>query len=123
VLNGAIVIVHGDHGSRLDLGPPIRQFAAALSPADYVDAYSTFFAIKTPGGKKGYDPRPLPIDELFEKLVLDGRGPEEIEQTGDWRVFMTDGDETMVTGQMPLFAGGHPFKRRARAEGRATMQP
>lgn len=59
----------------------------------------------------------MPIDELFVKLVPEGRRPGEIGETDDRRVFMTDGDEAMITGQMPMFAGGRPYGSRTGRQG------
>jgi len=68
----AIVIVHGDHGSRLDCGPLEHKLASKLSPSDWTDGLSTLFAIKHPNIQPGYDRRFLPIDELFGAVIRDG---------------------------------------------------
>ncbi len=70
-----LVIVQGDHGSRIDMGPPRAQVAKELGRRDYVDAFSTLYAIKWPGGSAGYDRRMLPIDELLARHVRDGPLP------------------------------------------------
>jgi len=71
----AIIIVQGDHGSRIDLGSPRHRIARSLSKRDYVDAFSTLYAIKLPGSGPVYDRRILPIDVLLARHIRDGELP------------------------------------------------
>jgi hypothetical protein len=75
----AIVIVQGDHGSRIDMGPPRHGIARSLRRRDYIDAFSTLYAIKFPGEEPLYDRRILPIDELLARHIQDGELPPGIE--------------------------------------------
>ncbi len=65
----AIVIVHGDHGSRIGRLDPHAKWAGLLSEADYVDHFATLFALKAPGVEPGYDTELWPIQELFAAIV------------------------------------------------------
>jgi hypothetical protein len=65
----AIVVVHGDHGSRLGIITPESSQAAAMSVDDYRDAYSTLFAVKAPGISSGYDERSISIACLLKGLL------------------------------------------------------
>jgi hypothetical protein len=47
----AIILVHGDHGSRISLHSASHHNQGKLTPEDYRDLYSTLFAIKLPGGE------------------------------------------------------------------------
>jgi hypothetical protein len=49
VWSDAIVIIHGDHGSRIIQNAPVTANAGRLTPADFRDAFSTLFAIKSTG--------------------------------------------------------------------------
>ncbi len=65
----AIVIVDGDHGSRIALVEPIVPHAAQMSSADYTDCFSTLFAVRAPGVARGYDRRIAPITCILWSLV------------------------------------------------------
>jgi arylsulfatase A-like enzyme len=49
VWDDAIVVVHGDHGSRIVKHNPVPENAAALTVTDFRDAYSALFALRAPG--------------------------------------------------------------------------
>jgi hypothetical protein len=70
VLDRAMVIVHGDHGSRITGTPPIGEYAAGLTRMDLVDSFSTSFAIRSPGVKPGYDTSVRSVQALFAELAL-----------------------------------------------------
>lgn len=75
-LSDAIVIVHGDHGSRISNGELLDQ----MTPRDYVDNYGTFFAVRGPGFEPGIDCELRSLPQLFRQVVQDGRaGPAETE--------------------------------------------
>jgi len=64
----AIVIVHGDHGSRITTTDPLSGRAARLVPSDYADSFSTLFAVRGPGLAAGSDERQFPLTCLLEAL-------------------------------------------------------
>ncbi len=76
VLESATVIVHGDHGSRITLGPTF-QAAEKYSASDLVDSYSTLFAIRIPGQAARYDRRMRSIQDLFADVVMNRPLPME----------------------------------------------
>jgi hypothetical protein len=65
----AIIVVHGDHGSRITLADPQPAKPDALSPSDYLDAYSTLFAVRAPQLQVGYDRQLTPITCLMRTLA------------------------------------------------------
>jgi hypothetical protein len=65
---GMVVIVHGDHGSRIPLHDPDTANVAVMQPADLSDAFSTLFAIRAPAIAPGYDRRFAPINELVGRF-------------------------------------------------------
>jgi hypothetical protein len=65
----AIVIVHGDHGSRITLSDPVTTIEDRLLMSDYADNYSTLFAVRAGPIAGGYEPRPLAISCVLAALV------------------------------------------------------
>ncbi|MCP4036128.1 MAG: hypothetical protein GY733_04265 [bacterium] len=88
-LRNAIVIVHGDHGSRISLATPNRLNAERLGPADFRDAFATHFALRSPGVDPALDPRSAAIDSILTAIVKDGRLPEGSDWIGSQQVYLT----------------------------------
>ena len=65
----AIIIVHGDHGSRIVLVEPRTENKDRLSRQDFYDAFSTLYAVKLPGTAPGYDTRMMALPELLQKTA------------------------------------------------------
>lgn len=66
VRRDAIIIVHGDHGSRIRINDQPREPARE---SDDIDSYSTLFAIRSPGIRSGLDTRQFSISCLLAELV------------------------------------------------------
>jgi hypothetical protein len=64
----AIILIHGDHGSRITRSPMYAYAHDTLTPDDYRDSFSTLFALKAPGIEPGYDRDPWPIGRLIKGL-------------------------------------------------------
>jgi hypothetical protein len=108
VADRATIVVHGDHGSRLDMGPPAGEQARAMRPADYLDAFSTLFAVKLPGATTGgLDRRPLPVERLVAAALRDGAlpGPGPAEPPAVW---IQLGKPELERRDLPAFADGRP---------------
>lgn len=114
VLRDATVIVQGDHGSRIDAWVPHAAHVPQLAPADFIDGFSTFFAVRRPNAAAGYDRRMLPIDALLGRVVLDGALPEGTEWAPEPRVMLASDRSwsarlaPFVPHVMPPFADGVP---------------
>ena len=65
----AIIIVQGDHGSRISLVDPTTVARVEPSASDYADMFSTLFAVRSPSIEHGYDTRVTPITCLLRSLV------------------------------------------------------
>jgi hypothetical protein len=65
----AIIILHGDHGSRISRYVANARNRELLSPQDYRSTFSTLFAVKYPGSHFTVDPRPLPLSYLLEEFL------------------------------------------------------
>ncbi|RIK99778.1 MAG: hypothetical protein DCC71_19805 [Proteobacteria bacterium] len=106
VYERAIVVVHGDHGSRLDTGPPVAANAPTLTAADLIDGFSTLFAAKLPGQPAVYDRRVLPLDLLVAHAVLDGAIPPGADWAPAPSVFLSAAAGAPARAALPSFAWG-----------------
>lgn len=69
----AIIIIHGDHGSRIDTRMEVRGGQPIMDDNDMIDAFSTLYAVKRPWVVGGYFDSQLPIDHLFKRVFLEGK--------------------------------------------------
>lgn len=65
----AIVVIQGDHGSRISPLEPIIIASARFAASDYADYFSTLFAVRAPDVEAGYDTRVTSITCLLRSLV------------------------------------------------------
>jgi hypothetical protein len=82
VWRDALVVIHGDHGSRIVRHLPAAANASRLTREDFGDSFSTLFVARIPGRQAGVvrDPQPLqellseafelPLDPLSRKVYL-----------------------------------------------------
>ena len=68
-LADAVIVVQGDHGSRITLDDPDSGRTRPLGDGDKVDSFSTLFAVKAPGIAPGYDLRLMSLQTLFGHLA------------------------------------------------------
>jgi hypothetical protein len=74
----SIVVVHGDHGSRItDVDPTIARLGQ-VSDRDLIAGYSTLLAVRTPGVAPGYDPAPVSVRSQLSQLAQSGFGARAI---------------------------------------------
>jgi len=60
-----IVVIHGDHGSRIVRRRLTEENLQRLTEDDYRDAYSTFFAVKNADSSGRLITQPLPLQALL----------------------------------------------------------
>jgi hypothetical protein len=65
----AIIIIQGDHGSRITLVDPTTVANVSPAASDYADAFSTMFAVRSTSIEAAYDIRITPITCLLRGLV------------------------------------------------------
>ena len=95
----AVVIVHGDHGSRIvDTEPVVGSDA---SPRDFAMTYSTLFAVRAPGIAPGSEPGRAPVAHLLGDLAKSHfrRAPQA--NSGDAHVLLAD-DQWVPRQKAPL---------------------
>lgn len=88
LLDDAIIIIHGDHGSRIPVHWPsgVALRGGVLSDSDFSDTFSTLYAIRAPGVPAGYDDGPLSLVELLNHHL----GGEPLSAPSSCRVFLLD---------------------------------
>ena len=105
LLEQTMILVHGDHGSRISLLTQIAWWDSQLTAADYVDSFSTLVAFRTPGGRAAYDRRMLPLDSLFSALVRDNEVPAGPGWIGNRHVMLRVGkSRKFLKRAMPEFS-------------------
>ena len=73
----AIVVLHGDHGSRITTAPQYRSRDDRLTFEQILDDYSILFAIRSPIFDASLDRRLLPLDELLREVYAPHRKASE----------------------------------------------
>jgi hypothetical protein len=97
----AIIIVHGDHGSRIsDVAPEIPNIGK-LSDDALIANYSTLFAVRGPDIKPGFDSRHYPVSDLIYELVTSNFRKTGSHPISDPVVFVTD-EKAGVRRTIPL---------------------
>jgi arylsulfatase A-like enzyme len=71
IYDNSIILLHGDHGSRIVMTAPIPINQQALGKQDLVDGFSSLFAMKLPGKPGGYDKSPWPLEQLLARFVYE----------------------------------------------------
>ena len=69
VFDEATIIVHSDHGSRIRQIRPSGSEQESLSQVDYVERFSTLFAVRSPQVVPGYDDHMRPLQDLLASAV------------------------------------------------------
>jgi hypothetical protein len=76
IFDRLVIILHGDHGSRIYQRDPEAMNEQKLSHSDYVDGFSTVFAVKGPRHPAGYDRRVAAIEQLLGEVVGEETGDD-----------------------------------------------
>jgi len=104
----AIIVLHGDHGSRIVSHSPLFRNKALLTADEYRSSFSTLFAVKYPGSDFLVDERPLSISYLTEELfaalpamVNGGGAPVGFNPSGVGDRSKTD-TYVYLTGKFPM---------------------
>ena len=74
----AIVVIHGDHGARINRRWPTASNREALVESDFLDGFPTLFAVKAPGIDAGYTAKRDILPALLaEALALPVTAPND----------------------------------------------
>ena len=66
---GAIVVLHGDHGSRITQLDPNIAHRGHYTEADLVAAFTTLFAVRSPKIAPGYHEQPARVSRLLKEIA------------------------------------------------------
>ncbi|MEO8620119.1 MAG: hypothetical protein ABI625_03565 [bacterium] len=88
----AIMIVQGDHGSRIGRAPSVHE---PLSRESFTDFYSALFAIRAPGITPGVDTTTVALNELLNRYSQSGF--RDVTMTGDASPFVYVGEADTPT--------------------------
>jgi hypothetical protein len=105
IYDDSIIVLHGDHGSRIK-GNNIGSIAYGdkSSSEDYVQQYSTLFAVKMPSHVPSYDMRMASIHGLLKQLVQSGWRLDVLSDEESPYVFVPkDGSKRMIKIPLPDF--------------------
>jgi len=101
-----IIILHGDHGSRIYQWVPDEYAHENVGPTDFLDCFPTLFVVKNPNIAPGYFRNMLPIDHLFASLMRDEGLPDDpLLEASPW-VYFQHKDIVLEQHAMPHFANG-----------------
>lgn len=70
IYDDSIIILHGDHGSRISKFEVRAKYLEHLSKRDLEDEFSTLFAVKIPKLKEHYSSKRQPIEDLLAKTIF-----------------------------------------------------
>jgi hypothetical protein len=65
----ALIIVHGDHGSRIFRVEPRARNKGKLTRQDLLDGFSTLFAVRSPATDAGLSERIAPVSRLLGEVM------------------------------------------------------
>ena len=102
--NDGTFIIQGDHGSRINsLAPP-----ALFTTGEYIQEFSTFFAVRSQKHNSGYDRRPIALDELTRSVIF---GMKPLPEIGQSKFVCPTKSRGRVCTRRPLppFAHGEPI--------------
>ena len=102
LLDDATIVIHGDHGSRITVRDPIADNADAASERDYIDTFSTLFAVRGPGIEAGIEPSAAPLPALVAASMLSRQIDFEARQVF-LRPWYQRRDTPLVPKQLPAF--------------------
>ena len=97
-----VFIIHGDHGSRINLFEPSAANATAMMREDFIDAFSTLFVLKAPNISPGVDARLLPLPQLLRYAAF-GEATALTKEVPPI-IYLADENKELVGVQIPEFA-------------------
>lgn len=90
IMQKAIIIVNGDHSSRLSVVAPTIETQGKSDWQDFNDAYPALFAVKAPGYPAGVDNSQDAITYLFGRLMEQVTGQSLVIDDNQPYVFLTN---------------------------------
>lgn len=95
----AIIVIHGDHGSRISNGNVLED----LDTRDLVDNYGTFFAVRGPGIDPGIDCTFVSLGEVFREYFAPGSSARTSGEPLPVLITSREASDNKVEVPMPRF--------------------
>jgi hypothetical protein len=95
----AVIIIHGDHGSRISSG----NLLADYTERDFIDNYGAFFAVRAPQAAPGIDCQFTSLPEIFRRYAGRPRQPPPTGPPLPVLVLNSESDQRVVEVPMPVF--------------------
>lgn len=91
--SNTVVVIHGDHGSRIARLDPNEAHLGKYSDVDLLAGFSTLFAVRTPDAQAGYFKEPQPVSLLLHDFAASGfRSAPHPTPPDTPSVFLADGN-------------------------------
>lgn len=99
-----VMIVHGDHGSRITVADPTVSNAGLYRDSDMIAGFSTLFAVRSPRLAPGYGDDPVPVASLLGSLAQSGFSavPAHTQQAKKRSIVYLDDTEWKPAGRASL---------------------
>ena len=97
-----VVIIHGDHGSRISLLDPKAENLGKLSDSDFIAEFSTNFAVRSPSVMPSYSSDRRPVQLLLADFVDSGFSKAPAPKAPQSFAIYLDGPEGAPGQRMPL---------------------
>jgi hypothetical protein len=109
-VKNSTIVIHGDHGSRI-VFPGTGSIPGGIDSTDenFIQSFSTFFAVRGPEHKVGYDRGPLALDHLLSEVVL-GKEPD-VDNDGIVYLQKANGSSSLIRTPLPPFSHGRPSNK------------
>jgi hypothetical protein len=82
-----VIIIHGDHGSRITSYDPTDANRTKVSQADLMAGYSTLFAVASPTVERGIDRRPVAAPDILQTFAKSRFASLDALQAGSGQVY------------------------------------
>lgn len=99
--DSATIVIHGDHGARISLTDPSAKNLPSMTRDDFLDGFSTLFAVKAPWIEPGIDRRMVPLEALLDHVSSRGRHPLEAETKPS--AFVPNANDRYSQIRLPIF--------------------
>lgn len=116
IFDRSTIVIHSDHGSKIVEQRALADNRHKLSSADYMDTFSTLFAVKRPGIPPGYDSRIATVQELLGEVIGRNTADDDAPDEQVPYVFLrSDRGKPMLRQHLSVFGDGGAVASKNRA--------
>ena len=111
IYDQSVIVLHGDHGSTIYELHPVIGNQELLTTNDLLDAFSTLYAVKMPGGQFEVHNEPISLAHLIQQLAVEITDHEAVELESEPFIYLKGEAErirvdTNIFGPRPSNAAG-----------------